>query len=279
MTVLTILLVLIGDYFGGVQGMAIMLIFSIGMNLYTYWNSDKLVLAQYKAKEVNENNAPALYNMVKRLAERGNLPMPKLYIIDSPLPNAFATGRDPEHAAVAVTSSLANTLNKDEIEGVLAHELSHVKNSDILIGTIAATIAGVIVTISRWGMFFGGSRDDRNNGNAIIGLVMMLLAPIAASVIQMAISRSREYMADELGGKLSGNPDALADALLKIEAYAKRGTINNASESTAHMFIISPLSGKSAKQLFSTHPSTADRVARLRAQGVAMRQKIGRAHV
>ena len=222
MTALTVLLVLVGDYFGGARGMMMMLIISLAMNLFSYWNSDKLVLAQYNAKQVDEKSAPALYKMVQRLAERGNLPMPKVYIIDSPVPNAFATGRNPEHAAVAVTTDLANALDKDEIEGVLAHELSHVKHGDILIGTIAASMAGIITTLSHWGMFFGGGDRDRNSSSsAIVGLAMMILAPLAAGIIQMAVSRSREYMADKSGGELSGNPDALADALLKIESYAK----------------------------------------------------------
>ena len=246
------------------------------MNLFSYWNSDKLVLAQYNAKQVDEKSAPALYKMVQRLAERGNLPMPKVYIIDSPVPNAFATGRNPEHAAVAVTTALANALDKDEIEGVLAHELSHVKHGDILIGTIAASMAGIITTLSHWGMFFGGGDRDRNSSSsAIVGLAMMILAPLAAGIIQMAVSRSREYMADKSGGELSGNPDALADALLKIESYAKNRTMPGATENTAHMFIICPFSAKDMKQLFSTHPSTADRVARLRAQAKAMRSSGG----
>lgn len=276
MTALTVLLVLVGDYFGGARGMMMMLIISLAMNLFSYWNSDKLVLAQYNAKQVDEKSAPALYKMVQRLAERGNLPMPKVYIIDSPVPNAFATGRNPEHAAVAVTTALANALDKDEIEGVLAHELSHVKHGDILIGTIAASMAGIITTLSHWGMFFGGGDRDRNSSSsAIVGLAMMILAPLAAGIIQMAVSRSREYMADKSGGELSGNPDALADALLKIESYAKNRTMPGATENTAHMFIICPFSAKDMKQLSSTHPSTADRVARLRAQAKAMRSSGG----
>jgi heat shock protein HtpX len=276
MTALTVLLVLVGDYFGGARGMMMMLIISLAMNLFSYWNSDKLVLAQYNAKQVDEKSAPALYKMVQRLAERGNLPMPKVYIIDSPVPNAFATGRNPEHAAVAVTTALANALDKDEIEGVLAHELSHVKHGDILIGTIAASMAGIITTLSHWGMFFGGGDRDRNSSSsAIVGLAMMILAPLAAGIIQMAVSRSREYMADKSGGELSGNPDALADALLKIESYAKNRTMPGATENTAHMFIICPFSAKDMQQLFSTHPRTADRVARLRAQAKAMRSSGG----
>lgn len=279
MTLLTVLLVLVGDYFGGVQGMLFMLSFSIIMNFITYWNSDKMVLSHYKAQQVDEKSAPALYNMVKRLAERGNLPMPKVYIIDSPVPNAFATGRNPEHAAVAVTTALADVLDKREIEGVLAHELSHVKNSDILIGTVAATMAGIITTIAQWGMFLGGgSHDDDENGggNFIVTLLIMILAPMAAALIQMAVSRSREYMADEGGGKLTGDPDGLADALLKIEAYAKRGSMPGATPNTAHMFIICPLSARDMQQMFSTHPSTEERVARLREQAKAMKKSGGR---
>ena len=276
MTALTVLLVLVGDYFGGARGMMMMLIISLAMNLFSYWNSDKLVLAQYNAKQVDEKSAPALYKMVQRLAERGNLPMPKVYIIDSPVPNAFATGRNPEHAAVAVTTALANALDKDEIEGVLAHELSHVKHGDILIGTIAASMVILFIKLSPKGMFFGGGDRDRNSSSsAIVGLAMMILAPLAAGIIQMAVSRSREYMADKSGGELSSNPDALADALLKIESYAKNRTMPGATENTAHMFIICPFSAKDMQQLFSTHPSTADRVARLRAQAKAMRSSGG----
>lgn len=276
MTALTVLLVLVGDYFGGARGMMMMLIISLAMNLFSYWNSDKLVLAQYNAKQVDEKSAPALYKMVQRLAERGNLPMPKVYIIDSPVPNAFATGRNPEHAAVAVTTALANALDKDEIEGVLAHELSHVKHGDILIGTIAASMAGIITTLSHWGCSLVVATETGNSSSsAIVGLAMMILAPLAAGIIQMAVSRSREYMADKSGGELSGNPDALADALLKIESYAKNRTMPGATENTAHMFIICPFSAKDMQQLFSTHPSTADRVARLRAQAKAMRSSGG----
>ena len=279
MTALTVLLVLVGDYFGGARGMMMMLIISLAMNLFSYWNSDKLVLAQYNAKQVDEKSAPALYKMVQRLAERGNLPMPKVYIIDSPVPNAFATGRNPEHAAVAVTTALYDVLDKREIAGVLGHELSHVKHNDILISTIAATMAGVITTIAQWGMFLGGGHQDEegnNGGNFIVTLLIMILAPIAAALIQMAVSRSREYLADEGGGELCGDPDALADALLKIEAYAQRRTMPGATEATAHMFIICPFSRKTMQQMFSTHPSTEERVARLREQAAEMKRHGGR---
>ena len=296
MTALTVLLVLIGDYFGGLQGMIVMLSFSVIMNFYAYWNSDKMVLRHYNAREVDAQSAPALYKMVQELARRGNLPMPKVYIIDSPVPNAFATGRNPEHAAVAVTTALYDVLDKREIAGVLGHELSHVKHNDILIstiaatmagiittiaqwGTIAATMAGIITTIAQWGMFLGGGHSDdegNNGGNFIVTLLIMILAPIAAALIQMAVSRSREYMADEGGGELSGDPDALADALLKIDAYAQRRTMPGATEATAHMFIVCPFSRKTMQQMFSTHPSTEERVARLREQAAEMRKHGGR---
>lgn len=278
MTALTVLLVLVGDYFGGLQGMIVMLTFSVVMNFFTYWNSDKLVLKQYKAREVDEKSAPALYKMVQNLAKRGNMPMPKVYVIDSPVPNAFATGRNPEHAAVAVTTALYDVLDKREIEGVLGHELSHVRHNDILIGTVAATMAGIITTIAQWGMLLGGGhRDEEGNsgGNFIVTLLIMILAPMAAALIQMAVSRSREYLADEGGGELCGDPDALADALLKIEAYAQRRTMPGATQATAHMFIICPFSKRDMQQMFSTHPATADRVERLRAQAEEMRKRGG----
>ncbi len=274
MAVMTAILMLIGDFFGGLQGMTLMLLVSVGMNFFAYWNSDKMVLAHYNAQQVNANTAPELYSMVQNLARKANLPMPKVYIIDSPVPNAFATGRDPEHAAVAVNSALVDLLDRDEIEGVLAHELSHIKNRDILISTIAASMAGAISTIAQWGMFFGGGRDeDGEANNPVASILVMILAPIAAMVIQMAVSRSREYMADESGGNMCGNPDALADALLKLEAYAKRGVMPNATEATAHMFIVNPFSAANLQKMFSTHPSTEERVALLRKQAQAMRNK------
>lgn len=274
MAVMTAILMLIGDFFGGLKGMTLMLLVSVGMNFFAYWNSDKMVLAHYNAQQVDANTAPELYSMVQNLARKANLPMPKVYIIDSPVPNAFATGRDPEHAAVAVNSALVDLLDRDEIEGVLAHELSHIKNRDILISTIAASMAGAISTIAQWGMFFGGGRDeDGEANNPVASILIMILAPIAAMVIQMAVSRSREYMADESGGNMCGNPDALADALLKLEAYAKRGVMPNATEATAHMFIVNPFSAANLQKMFSTHPSTEERVALLRKQAQAMRNK------
>ena len=272
MALMTILLMAIGDYFGGLQGMTIMLVFGVVMNFFTYWNSDKMVLAHYRAQEVNARTAPRLYAIVKRLADRAKLPMPKVYVIDSPVPNAFATGRNPEHAAVAVNTALADLLDEDELAGVLAHELSHVKHRDILISTVAASMAGAISTIAQWGMFFGGGRDENGESrNPFATILVMILAPLAAALIQMAVSRSREYMADKSGSELCGNPNALADALLKIEAFARRRVMPGATEATAHMFIINPFSGVNMKQLFSTHPPTEERVRLLREQARAMR--------
>ena len=273
MALMTMLLMAIGDYFGGLQGMTIMLVFGVAMNFFTYWNSDKMVLAHYGAQEVNARTAPRLYGIVKRLADRAKLPMPKVYIIDSPVPNAFATGRNPEHAAVAVNTALADLLDEDELAGVLAHELSHVKHRDILISTVAASMAGAISTIAQWGMFLGGGRDENGESrNPFATILVMILAPLAAALIQMAVSRSREYMADKSGGELCGNPNALADALLKIEAFARRRVMPGATEATAHMFIINPFSGVNMRQLFSTHPPTEERVRLLREQALAMRK-------
>mgnify|MGYP000686142916 FL=1 len=274
MALMTALLMLIGDFFGGIKGMTFMLLVSIGMNFFAYWNSDKMVLAHYNAQQVDERTAPELYGIVAKLAKKANLPMPKVYIIDSPIPNAFATGRDPEHAAVAVNSSLVDLLSRDEIEGVLAHELSHVKNRDILVSTIAATMAGAISTIAQWGMFLGGGRDeDGESRNPIASILVMLLAPLAAMLIQMAVSRSREYMADKSGGEICGNPDALADALLKLEAYSRRGVMPAATEATAHMFIVNPFTAADVQKMFSTHPSTEERVRLLREQAQEMRNQ------
>ena len=272
MALMTMLLMAIGDYFGGLQGMTIMLFFGVAMNFFTYWNSDKMVLAHYNAQEVDARTAPRLYAIVKRLADRAKLPMPKVYIIDSPVPNAFATGRNPEHAAVAVNTALADLLDEDELAGVLAHELSHVKHRDILISTVAASMAGAISTIAQWGMFLGGGRDEYGESrNPFATILVMILAPLAAALIQMAVSRSREYMADKSGGELCGDPNALADALLKIEAFARRRVMPGATEATAHMFIINPFSGVNMRQLFSTHPPTEERVRLLREQARAMR--------
>lgn len=271
MALMTALLMLIGDFFGGLRGMTVMLFVGVAMNFFTYWNSDKMVLAHYNAQPVDRNSAPELYGIVEKLAKKAGLPMPKVYVIPSDVPNAFATGRDPEHAAVAVNTALMDMVSREELAGVLAHELSHIKNRDILVSTVAASMAGAISTIAQWGMFFGGGRDeDGESHNPIASILIMILAPLAAMLIQMGVSRSREYMADKSGGEICGNPNALADALLKIEAYARRRVMPGATEATAHMFIINPFAGANMKQLFSTHPSTADRVRLLREQARAM---------
>lgn len=261
------MLVLLGNAFGGARGMMFMFILSAGMSFASYWYSDKIVLAQYNAQEVTAQSNPKLYGMVEKLAQNGKLPMPKIYIIPSDVPNAFATGRNPEHAAVAVTAGIQRLLTDDELAGVLGHELTHVKNRDTLISTIAAIIGGAISTIAQFGMFFGGRSDDRdNNANPLLLIGMVILAPLAAAIIQMSISRTREYLADEGGAMLSKNPLGLASALAKIEEYSKFGTLPNANNATAHMFIINPMMGigASLSNLFSTHPSTQDRIARLK---------------
>ena len=261
------MLVLLGNAFGGARGMMFMFILSAGMSFASYWYSDKIVLAQYNAQEVTAQSNPKLYGMVEKLAQNGKLPLPKIYIIPSDVPNAFATGRNPEHAAVAVTAGIQRLLTDDELAGVLGHELTHVKNRDTLISTIAAIIGGAISTIAQFGMFFGGRSDDRdNNANPLLLIGMVILAPLAAAIIQMSISRTREYLADEGGAMLSKNPLGLASALAKIEEYSKYGTLPNANNATAHMFIINPMMGigASLSNLFSTHPSTQDRIARLK---------------
>lgn len=261
------MLVLLGNAFGGARGMMFMFILSAGMSFASYWYSDKIVLAQYNAQEVTAQSNPKLYGMVEKLAQNGKLAMPKIYIIPSDVPNAFATGRNPEHAAVAVTAGIQRLLTDDELAGVLGHELTHVKNRDTLISTIAAIIGGAISTIAQFGMFFGGRSDDRdNNANPLLLIGMVILAPLAAAIIQMSISRTREYLADEGGAMLSKNPLGLASALAKIEEYSKYGTLPNANNATAHMFIVNPMMGigASLSNLFSTHPSTQDRIARLK---------------
>lgn len=272
MAMLTALLMFCGKALGGNQGMMYMFAFGSLMNFYYYWNSDSIVLRQYRAQQIDRGNAPMLYAMVERLAKKAEIPMPKVYVINTDVPNAFATGRNPEHAAVAINTGLARMLDDDELEGVIAHELSHIKHRDILTSTIAGCMANLITNIAHFAAFFGGGRDDENR-NPIATLAMLFLAPLAAGMIQMAISRSREYEADRSGGEISGKPDALADALLKIESYAKRSRVMpGASEATAHMFIINPFTGKDFKSLFSTHPSTEERVALLREQA----RKMGR---
>lgn len=270
MGLMTALLMVIGDYIGGSSGMTFMLVFSILSNVLMYWFSDKIVISQYNAQPVDAQSAPQLYGIVEGLARRANLPMPKVYVIDTALPNAFATGRNPSHAAVCVTTGLMEMLTPREIAGVLGHEMSHVLHNDILISTIAAGMAGVISVMARFAFWFGGSRDDRRN-NPLAGILMLILTPIAAAIIQLAISRTREYMADYSGGALSGDPDALADALEKIDGVAKYHTMPQATEATAHMFIISPFSAEDAQAIFSTHPPTEKRIARLREEGEKMR--------
>lgn len=266
---LTALIILIGKMFGGSQGMMIAFVFAVMMNLGSYWFSDKIVLAMYRAQPLDENRAPQICGMVRELATQANLPMPRIYLIPQDTPNAFATGRNPQHAVVAVTEGLRRLLTPEEIRGVLAHELSHVKNRDILIGSIAATLAGVVMMLAnmaRWAAIFGGGRSsDEDSGGGTIGLLFTaLLAPIAAMLIQMAISRSREYLADETGAKISHNPEALAGALEKLSLASQRLPMHEARPETAHMFIVNPLTGKSLMNLFSTHPPIEERIRRLR---------------
>ncbi len=265
MTLLTVLLVLVGNYLGGGGGAQIFFMFALVMNLGSYWFSDKIVLKMYKAQEVTRENHPELVGMVEKLARNAEIPNPKVYITPQQTPNAFATGRNPSHAAVAVTQGILQTLSSQELEGVLAHELAHVKNRDILIGTIAATIAGAITmlaSIARWGALFGGFGGDDDDGGGMGAIVMMILAPMAAMLIQMAISRSREYQADASGAKICGAPLNLANALQKLDARAKQ-TPMDANPATAHMFIVNPLSGRSMMKFFSTHPPMPERVKRL----------------
>jgi len=265
MTGLTLLLVLAGSALGGKSGMMTAFIFACIMNIGTYWFSDKIVLAMYGAKEVSYAEAPEIHSIVRELSMRAGLPMPKVYIIDNATPNAFATGRNPEHAAVAVTRGIVSLLTREELSGVLGHELAHIKHRDILIGTIAATVAGAIsmlANMAQWSMYFGGRRDDREGGHPVVAIIMMILAPIAAMLIQMAISRSREYLADEGGAKIAGNPLSLAKALGKLHKGVQMMPMN-ANPATAHMFIVSPLSGGGFLTLFSTHPPIEERIKRL----------------
>ncbi len=272
LAILAVLFVSVGQMLGGRSGATMALIMAGLMNVVAYWFSDKIVLAMYRAKEVKEAEAPELHSIVRELVMRAHLPMPKVYIMDNPAPNAFATGRNPEHAAVAVTTGIMGLLSREELTGVIGHELAHIKNRDILISTIAATIAGAIsylAHIAQWGMMFGGRRDgeDRNPLGSVLTIVMMILAPIAAMLIQMAISRSREYKADEGGASICGNPRALAAALKKLQAGVRRIPME-ANPSTAHMFIVSPLTGGGLLSLFSTHPPMEERIARLEAMGL-----------
>jgi heat shock protein HtpX len=265
--VMTILVIWMGQLLGGRQGMLIAFVLAAGMNFFSYWYSDKIVLRMYHAQEVTAQQAPDLYQMVATLAQRGNMPMPRVYIIPKQSPNAFATGRNPENAVVAVTQGLLANMNKEEIMGVLAHEMAHVKGRDILIGSVAATMAGAIMllaSMARWSAILGGRGNNDRGGLGGIGLIVMsLVAPVAAMVVQMAVSRSREYQADAEGAQLAGSSAGLASALEKLDAFSKRVPME-ANPTTAHMFIVNPLSGRSMMNLFSTHPPIEERVARLR---------------
>ena len=265
MVLMTLLLVVIGKLIGGTGGMIIALVFAFVLNFFSYWFSDKIVLAMYRAKPVSEAEAPRLHRIVERLADRAGLPKPKVCIIPSESPNAFATGRSPRHAVVAITEGALRMLSDEEVEGVLAHELAHVAGRDMLIGTIAAVMAGAIMLLVHIAPFFGGmgGRDDNRGQNIVVLLVLLIFAPIAAMLIQLAVSRSREYHADALGAKFAGNADGLASALLRLQSASQRVPMN-AGPATAHLFIVSPLSGKNVSGLFRTHPPIEERVRRLR---------------
>ena len=270
LSILTVLFIVLGDVIGGKGGMTVAFMFALVMNFMAYWFSDKIVLAMYRAKPVTEAEAPELYRIVRNLCQRANLPMPKIYIIPSDTPNAFATGRNPKNAAVAVTQGLLRMLSEEEIAGVLGHELAHVKHRDILIQTVAATIVGAITFLARMGQWalifggFGGDRDDEGNPLAIVAAVVMLIViPIAAVLLQLAISRSREYYADEEGAKICGNPLYLASALRKIAYGVERLPMEEANPGTAHMFIVNPLKGSGLINLLSTHPPIEERIRRL----------------
>jgi len=270
---LTALFMGVGYLIGGPDGAIIAFFVAAAMNFFAYWNGDRIVLSMHGAREVDEQMAPDLLRVVADLAHRAGLPMPRVYVIDNPQPNAFATGRNPAHAAVAATTGLLNMLSPDELAGVISHELAHVRNRDTLLMTVTATIAGAISMLAQFGMLFRGGRRDRNGGIGAIGtLLMVVMAPLAAMLVQMAISRTREYAADDMGARISGNPEALASALAKIDAAARR--IENISAeqnpATAPLFIINPLSGARMDNLFSTHPSTENRIAALERLGVQM---------
>jgi len=262
LTAMTLLLMFFGRYFGGQNGMFVALAVAIVMNFSAYFFSDKIALATYRAQPVTREELPRAYAAVERLTQKIGIPMPKIYVIPSESPNAFATGRNPQHASVAVTHGILGLLNDEELEGVLAHELGHVNNRDILISSVAATLAGAITMIARFGFFFGGGGSRDRRGGGLTGLLMLIVAPLAATMIQLAVSRSREYQADETGAHFTGNPYALASALQKLDAYSRRIPMQ-ASPSTAHLFIIQPLLGMNFGNLFSTHPPIAKRIERL----------------
>jgi len=269
LSLLTVLMVFMGSAIGGRTGMVFAFFMALAMNFFSYWFSDKIVLKMYGAAEIGEHDHPAFYGMVRRLAQQAGLPMPKVYIIPSESPNAFATGRNPAHAAVAATEGILRILSPEELEGVMAHELAHVQNRDILVGTIAATFAGAISMLGnmlQWGAMLGAGRGDDEEGGAggLVGsLAMAIIAPIAAMLIQMAVSRSREYLADETGARICGRPLALANALRKLHTASHVLPMQEARPATAHMFIVNPLTGGSLLKLFSTHPPMEERIARL----------------
>lgn len=269
LTCLTLLLVAMGSAIGGQAGMLVAFAVACGMNFFSYWYSDKIILKMYKAREVSETESPAFYGMVRRLAGQANMPMPKVYIIPSEGPNAFATGRNPQNAAVAATEGLMRILSSEELEGVMAHELAHVQNRDTLISTIAATFAGAISMLGsmlQWAAIFGPGRSDDEEGGGLVGsLAMAFIAPMAAMLIQMAISRSREYQADASGAKICRNPVALASALRKLQQASTRMPMREATPATSHLFIVNPLTGGSLLKLFSTHPPMEERIAKLEA--------------
>jgi len=270
MAALTGLFMVGGEILGGRQGMMLAFFMALVMNFFAYWNSDKMALAMNRAREVSEAEAPELHQIVAQLASRAGIPKPRVYIVDNPTPNAFATGRNPEHAAVAVTTGILQVLNREELAGVLGHELGHIKNRDILISSIAAVMAGAIsymATMAQWAMIFGGGRDDDEGGSPIAMLVMMIVAPLAASLIQMAISRSREFIADRTGAEICGHPKALASALQKLSTYNAQRPMQ-VNPATAQMYIVNPLRGGGLMSLFSTHPPMEERIRRLLAMEI-----------
>jgi heat shock protein HtpX len=272
LAVLTAMLVLIGGAIGGQQGMLVAFVLALAMNFFSYWFSDRIVLAMYRAQPIDEAQHPRLFSLVRRLATRAGIPMPRVYVIPTETPNAFATGRNPQHAAVAVTEGIMRLLDEDELEGVLAHELAHVSNRDVLISTMAATLAGAITYLAhmaQWSAFFGGGRsdDDEHGSNPIAMILLAVLAPLAAMLIQLAVSRSREFHADATGARMAGKTWGLAKALEKLH-MAQQVVPMNANPATAHLFIVNPLSGRAMASLFSTHPPMEERIARLRAMRV-----------
>ncbi len=264
MAALTALFMFVGQALGGGSGMMIAFFMALAMNFFAYWNSDKLALRMNGAREVAENEAPELHALVAQLARQAEIPKPRVYVVQNATPNAFATGRNPENGVVAVTTGIMQALNRDELAGVLAHELAHIKNRDILIGSIAAVMAGAISHLATMAMFFGGSRDGEGGGNPLAGLIAMLIAPLAASLIQLAVSRSREYIADATGAAICGQPQALASALAKLSQYNAQRPMN-VDPASAQMYIVNPLKGGSLAGLFSTHPPMEERIRRLRA--------------